>query len=93
MPDLATNDGVEAFAELKIGSPLKLLYEPDNGHDPQAVCIMYKDFKLGYVPRDQNKILHKLLKIGFKGLQARVQRISPEEHPEHQVAVVVHLVS
>ena len=84
-------DGALAFQHLQPGTPLHLASEPDNKYDPQAVALFYKDYKLGYIPRSHNTIVHKLLKVGFNNLQAVVQRTDSSEHPEQQVGVVVHL--
>lgn len=85
-------DGVLAFNELKIGSELTLVPEPDNQYDPRAIAIYYKDFKLGFVPRSENRILYKLLKVGFDKLETRVQKLAPNEEPANQISVIVYLV-
>ncbi|PWA06832.1 HIRAN domain-containing protein [Flavobacterium psychrotolerans] len=85
-------EGVLAFNELKIGEQLQLKLEEDNKYDPRAVAIYYNDFKLGFVPRSENRIIYKLLKVGIDYLEIRVQRISKKEHPENQVGVIIHLI-
>lgn len=85
-------DGAEAFSDLKIGLLLDLELEKDNANDPRAVMIKHKDLKLGYVPREHNRFLYKLLNLGINQIEIRVQRIDPTEHPEAQVWVVAHLV-
>ena len=85
-------DGVLAFKDLEIGLLLKLKQEEDNKYDPRAIAIYHNEFKLGFVPRNENRIIYKLLKIGLNCLEVRVQSISKKEHPENQVSVVVHLV-
>lgn len=85
-------DGPEAFNKLEIGGVLDLELEEDNAYDSRAVMIRYKDFHLGYVPRANNRIFYKLLKIGFTHIEARVQSLDPSSNPEEQVSVVAHLV-
>lgn len=85
-------EGALAFNQLEIGTSLRLEAEPENKYDPRAVAIYYKDHKLGFVPRRENRIIYKLLEIGFTQLEIRVQQLNAQAHPEEQVGVVVHLV-
>jgi hypothetical protein len=85
-------EGVLAFSELKIGVQLQLKLEEENKFDARAVAIYYKEFKLGFVPRSENRIFYKLLKVGIDCFEARIQRLDEKENPESQVGVVVHLV-
>ncbi len=86
-------DGVECFNKLKIGKKLRLELDTENKYDARAIAIYYKDYKLGFVPRSENRIIYKLLTIGLEdSLKARIQSISPYDHPEHQIGVVVHLI-
>jgi hypothetical protein len=86
------HDGVDVFDELKIGVPLSLVPEPNNSHDAYAVAIYYKDHKLGYVPKDRNKFISKFLNFGHTDLfEVKINRVSPEDHPEQQIGVVVRI--
>lgn len=84
--------GCEAFEHLKIGTELKLVREEDNGYDPEAVEIWYGDFKLGYIPRGNNREISKFLDMGWDNIfEVRITRITPDAHPESQVEVVVYI--
>lgn len=85
-------EGALAFNELEIGTQLILEAEPDNKFDARAVAIYYKEHKLGFVPKRENRIIYKLLKVGISQLEVRVQQLDAQAHPEAQVGVVVHLV-
>ncbi len=86
-------DGVKCFSKLKIGKKLRLELDAENKYDARAVAIYYKDYKLGFVPRSENRIIYKLLTVGLEEfLQIRIQSVSPYDHPEHQIGVVVHLM-
>jgi hypothetical protein len=86
------HDGVDVFGELKIGTELNMIVEPDNKYDAYAVAIYFKEHKLGYIPRGNNKYISKFLNFGHTDLfEMKVNRISPEEHPEHQIGVVVKI--
>lgn len=85
-------DGSEAFEHLKIGTKLDLVREADNHFDPYAVALYYGEFKLGFIPRGNNRDISKYLDMGLDYIyEARIQRISPEEHPEHQVEVILYI--
>lgn len=87
-------DGALAFKDLRIGTRLKLKLDKENKYDPRAVAIYFEDYKLGYVPRSENRIFYKLFTVGLhKFIEARIQRISKDAHPENQISVVVHLLN
>jgi hypothetical protein len=85
-------DGVDVFNELKIGTELYFIAEPDNKFDECAVAIYYNEYKLGYVPQNKNKYISKFLNFGHDDLfQIKINKISPSEHPEQQISVVVKI--
>jgi hypothetical protein len=85
-------DGVDVFDELKIGTELQFVPEPENKFDESAVALYYKEYKLGYVPKGKNCELGKFLKCGHTDLfEIKINRISSAEHPEQQVSVVVKI--
>ncbi len=86
------HDGCEVFDQLKIGSPLRLIRDEDNRHDPNAVAVFFGDTWLGFVPRQKNSDLALFLDMGYEDLfAARIQQLDPQAHPEQQVGVVVFL--
>lgn len=85
-------DGAEAFLKLKIGMELTLTIDTENKFDARAVMITFKEWKLGYVPRGENRIFYKLLKVGVGNIVLRIQGLDESERPENQVRVVAHLV-
>lgn len=85
-------DGCEAFAELKVGTPLHLVREEENKFDPYAVAIYYEDTKLGFIPRGDNQLVAQFMDLGYNNIfEMRVQRICPDAHPEKQVWVILRL--
>lgn len=63
----------EIEATLTAGDSLVLRRESDNLHDPLAIIILTGNGeKLGYVPRDRNEILARLMDAG-KFLIARLE--------------------
>ena len=51
--------------ELTIGKRLKFFREPDNEYDERAIVVKSEHGdKLGYIPRDKNEILSRLMDAG-----------------------------
>jgi hypothetical protein len=85
-------DGVDVFYELKIGTELKLKAEPENQFDAYAVAIYYKETKLGYIPRGENKEISKFLNCGYTDIfEVKICRITSETHTEQQICVQVKI--
>ena len=85
-------DGCEALEHLKPGKELELVREEDNKFDPYAVAIWYGDYKLGFVPRGENKEISKYIEMGWSDIfEVRVTRVTPDVHPEQQVEVIVYI--
>jgi len=42
---------------IALGDPVHLVREEDNSHDARAIEILWRDAKLGYVPRAENTTL------------------------------------
>lgn len=83
-------DGVEALGSMTPGDHLRLVAEPDNPHDANAVALYFDDIKLGYIPRDNNELAALLLAYGHEDvLEARVLSVDLREKPWHQVFVAL----
>lgn len=73
---------------------MRLELDKHNKFDSRAIAIYYKNFKLGFVPRTDNRIFYKLLSTGYYSIfDARIQQIDLAAHPEQQIRTVVHLIS
>ena len=59
---------------------LTLAREPDNPHDPNAVALLWRGQKLGYLPRGENLVAARLLDRQRR-LSARIEGLS--EGAEH----------
>lgn len=86
------HEGAIVLCDLSVGKKLRLVRENDNIHDRNAVAVWYGDSMLGYVPRTDNDDLAKFFDMGYGDIfDARVQRVSPDMNPEHQVGIVIYL--
>lgn len=64
--------------------------EPTNPYDSEAVAIFYQGKKLGYIPKDRNTLISRMMFYGHSDiLEARVQMVDLTVHPERQLRVVV----
>lgn len=85
-------EGCIVFNELKIGTELALVREEENKFDPYAVAIYYGESKIGFIPRDKNHEISKFLELGYtKMFEPRINRLTPDAHPENQVGVIVYI--
>ena len=85
-------DGFLAMRKLKPGKKLKMVGEPDNPYDPNAIELRYKGTKLGYVPRSENDIIALMLFYGHAdAFEARVMKVDPEADPWQQVRVGIYV--
>ncbi len=84
--------GPKIISRVKPGDVLLLIAEPQNRHDEFAVQISYRDKKIGYVPRSDNRHISRLLQQ-----QVRLECTVAEAHPAlpawEMLKVEVFLVS
>lgn len=86
-------DAVQCFDQFKIGTQIGMKVETENKYDARAVALYYNEYKIGFVPRAENRMLYKLITLGHDAsLECRIQQLTPSEHPENQIRVVVHLL-
>lgn len=80
------------FQELNIGTIVQAKLEPENKYDPRAIAIYYNDFKLGFIPRNENRIFYKLLSMNHPIFECKIQQIDASQNPENQIRIVAHLI-
>lgn len=77
--------------EMRVGDRLTLTREADNRHDRNAVRVDWKEQKLGYVPRAENRAVAQALDAGER-LEARVSRLRDDPDPWRRIEVEIFLV-
>ena len=83
-------DGLGVMEDLKIGTALSLVCEPDCPYDPKAVALYYEETKIGYVPRLDNSDLYTLLFFGHTDVfEVKISAIYPDKHPEQRYSIAV----
>ena len=74
------DDIYDLLDEMKIGSKLRFVREPDNKYDKLAILVKDQDNnKLGYVPREKNPILARLMDAG-KLIYGTVKEINNDDN-------------
>jgi hypothetical protein len=76
--------GAEVWRELRVGDRLELAREPGNPHDANAVAVLWRGRKLGYVPRSENAALAWGLDRGTS-LRARISSVLEHPNPARRI--------
>lgn len=84
--------GIGVQGSLRVNEMLDLRREPDNRHDWYAVEVFAGGTKLGYLPRDENKIIARMIDQGIP-VRARITGINLTERPYRRVRVEVFFES
>ena len=82
------HDGEKVWPRLSSGDSLRLLREPANPYDRQAVAVYWRDSKLGYVPRAANTAVSQMMDRGER-LVARVERLRESRNPWKRVELSI----
>ena len=78
------------WPELRVGDALELAREPGNLHDPNAVMVLWRGRKLGYVPRRENAALAWGLDRGA-ALRARISALAEHPNPARRLRFEVYV--
>ena len=78
------------WRELRVGDALELARESDYPHDANAVVVLWRGHKLGYVPRRENTALAWGLDRGTP-LRARVSALAEHPNPARRVRFEVYV--
>ena len=82
-------EGVRSF--LRVGENLRLVREPQNPYDGNAIAVYFRNDKLGYVPRDENRALAVMMDHGER-VQAHVIKLTNDSDPWRRVRFNVELI-
>lgn len=76
------------FSRIKLGETLVLLPEPNNVYDKNAVVILSKNQKIGYLYRNGfQEIINEKFYEGYVVVGSVVEKIAKEEHLKIDVAL------
>lgn len=80
--------GGELWEQLKVGDELKLVREPANPHDSNAIRVEWQGKQLGYLPRAENQAIAVELDRGSR-VEARIARLREARNPWQRVLIDV----
>ena len=64
----------EVFPRLEKGLVLRMQRHPENEHDENAIAIYYEKVRIGWVPRELNLIISRLMDAG-KAFFCRIENV------------------
>ncbi len=75
---------------LQVGEELSLVREARNDHDSDAVAVYFKNDKLGFVPRAENRAIAQMLDHG-ESLKTKISELRTETDPYQPVRISIFL--
>ncbi|MEZ5195249.1 MAG: HIRAN domain-containing protein [Bacteroidales bacterium] len=81
--------GMELLESMNEGDLLELLREPENPHDECAIALYWNNEKIGFIPRDENALLSRLIDANALDLIAEISHLNKEVEPWENVHVAV----
>lgn len=86
------HDGFRVLSELKPGTPLSMVPEPDNPFDPHAVALYFGGVKLGFIDKGNSPLISQFIFYGHADVfEAFVTKVDPEAEPYKQVKITVRV--
>jgi hypothetical protein len=82
--------GADVWRELRVGDRLELARERANPYDANAVAVLWRGRKLGYVPRSENAALAWGLDSGTP-LRARISALVEHPNPARRLRFQVYV--
>lgn len=83
-------EGKALWDMMRVGDPLRLVREPQNPHDANAVRIEWRGEMLGYLPRRENADVARQMDLGA-AVKARIVRLTEARNPWHRVRFEVYV--
>jgi hypothetical protein len=83
-------DGAEIEDVLEADIPLCLVREKKNKYDEKAVAVHYRNYKLGFIPRNDNEVIANMLDQEL-ALSAKVSFVDKENNVWERIWVEVEM--
>lgn len=85
-------EGTTLLAAMHKGDMLELVREPDNDHDACAIALHFNNRKIGYIPREENEILSRLMDARVIELMAEITHLEPQAATWENVHIAVYVL-
>ena len=86
------HEGETVWSKLRENDPLQLVREQDNRFDGRTVAVYWQDYKLGYLPKNENTAVAQLLDRG-ETLDAHIVRLQESRNPWKRILLSVRLTN
>lgn len=81
--------GMQLLGQMNEGDQLELVREPDNEYDDCAVALYWNNEKIGFIPRDENALLSRLIDAQALEFVAEIVHLNKKVQPWENVNVAV----
>ena len=81
----------EVFPHLEKGLVLRMQRHPENKHDENAIAVYYEKVKIGWVPRELNLIISRLMDAG-KAFFCRIENVELVEEYWVKIEAKIYMV-
>lgn len=86
------HQGPKLLEQMTVGQLLELQREPQNEHDACAIALYCGPHMIGYIPREENEILSRLMDAQLVELLAEITHIEPKAQAWEHVAIAVYVL-
>jgi len=84
--------GMDLLAEMNEGDTLELVREPENKYDQCAIALHWNKEKIGFIPKEENKFLSKLLDAQALELTAEITHLNKEVKPWENLHIGIYFL-
>lgn len=81
--------GMELLGQMNEGDQLELVREPENEYDDCAIALYWNKGKIGFIPRDENALLSRLIDAQALEMVAEITHLNKKVEPWENVNVAV----
>lgn len=85
-------EGLKLLDEMHEGDLLEMLREPANEYDPKAIALYFNQHKIGFIPKEDNDILSRLMDADVVKLQAEITHLNKEAKAWENVHIGVYVL-
>lgn len=85
-------EGPQLLERMKEGNLLELVRERKNPHDACAIALHFNNHKIGYIPRENNELLSRLLDADVIEMTAEITHLKPEAAAWENIYIAVYIL-
>lgn len=79
--------------EMRLGCSLDLAREPENRYDRNAIMVIFEGRQIGYVPREHNLVLSKLMDTAVFDVCAEISLVRFHADPWEKVEMIIYVMN